>query len=169
MERIDHLLEKYFQGTTTLQDENELKTYFSGNRVRAEHQIYQSLFDAFAEEKKIKPTAAKPRKTYRITRWAMSMSGVAAAAVFAIAWFLATENTETYIVINGNKVNDAAYACQYADAKINKAFAVLGKGMQPVQHVEKVRQSFTPFQKVEKATKMINKQEVIVFELLDKK
>ena len=160
MERINNLLERYFQGKTNLQEENELKTYFNSGDVAPEHQMYQALFDTFVEEKKItKPTTEKPQKSYRIARWAMSMSGVAAAVIFAMVWFLPSENSDTYIVINGNRINDAAYAQQYAEAKMTEVADIFNKSMQPTQKIETIQQSLAPLQKVEAAANMLNELE----------
>ena len=158
MERINDLLERYFRGETNLQEERELKIYFNGNNVAVEHQVYQALFCAFAEEKKItKPATAKPRKSYRIARWAISMSGIAAAVIFAMVWFLSPETSDTYIIISGNRINDAVYTQQYAEAKMTKVVEIFNKGMQPIQKIESFQQSLAPLQKVEEAVNMLNR------------
>ena len=159
MEKINDLLERYFRGETNLQEENELKTYFSSGGVATEHQVYQSLFDAFAEEKKItKPSTAKPQKSYRIARWSMSISSIAAAVIFTMVWFLSAENTDTYIIINGIRINDAVYAQQYAEAKMTKVADIFDKSMQPVKKIESIQQSLAPLQKIEEAVNMLNRQ-----------
>ena len=47
---IDSLLESYFEGTSTLEEEQMLKDYFNGN-IEKRHLEYQSLFSLFAHEK----------------------------------------------------------------------------------------------------------------------
>ena len=37
MERTDELMEKFFAGTSTLEEEQELKEYFLSGNIRAEH------------------------------------------------------------------------------------------------------------------------------------
>ena len=158
MEKINDLLERYFRGETNLQEENELKTYFSSGGVATEHQVYQSLFDAFAEEKKITKPTVKPQKSYRIARWAMSMSGIAAAVIFAMVWLLPAESSDTYIIINGNRINDAVYAQQYAGAKMTKVADIFSKSMQSAKKIESIQQSLAPLQKIEEAVNMLNRQ-----------
>ncbi|WP_309641449.1 hypothetical protein [Flavobacterium sp.] len=51
LDKIDILLEKYFEGETTLAEENELKTYFSSAVVAPHLQQYQALFGYYASEK----------------------------------------------------------------------------------------------------------------------
>jgi hypothetical protein len=51
LDKIEALLEKYFEGETTIAEENELKTYFSSAAVAPQLQQYQPLFGYFASEK----------------------------------------------------------------------------------------------------------------------
>ena len=45
--KIELLLEKYFEGETSIAEERELKTYFSSPNVAQHLRQYQSLFDYF--------------------------------------------------------------------------------------------------------------------------
>lgn len=45
MNTIDRLLEKYWEGETTLVDEAELHDYFSGGDIAPSHKAYQPLFE----------------------------------------------------------------------------------------------------------------------------
>jgi len=45
------LLEKYWEGTTSLQEEEQLKSYFNSDLVSEEHEVYRSLFNNFELEK----------------------------------------------------------------------------------------------------------------------
>lgn len=45
---IEKLLDGYFEGTTTLKEEVELRTYFTGNDVAPHLQDYVSMFTAFS-------------------------------------------------------------------------------------------------------------------------
>ncbi|WP_298224433.1 hypothetical protein [Flavobacterium sp.] len=49
--KIETLLEKYFEGETTIAEENELKRYFSSETVAPHLQQYQALFGYYATEK----------------------------------------------------------------------------------------------------------------------
>ncbi|MCK9204008.1 MAG: hypothetical protein M0P58_06145 [Bacteroidales bacterium] len=48
---IENLLERYFEGQTTLAEEQILKTFFSGNEVPDELKKHQLLFQYFKQEK----------------------------------------------------------------------------------------------------------------------
>ncbi|WP_235295793.1 hypothetical protein [Portibacter marinus] len=50
---ISKLLERYFEGETSLEEERSLKAYFACDEVAEEHQIYKDLFSFYAEEAQI--------------------------------------------------------------------------------------------------------------------
>ena len=49
--KIETLLEKYFEGETTITEENELKTYFSSTTVAPHLKQYQALFGYYISER----------------------------------------------------------------------------------------------------------------------
>ncbi len=50
--KMEALLEKYFEGETSITEENELKNYFSSSNVAPHLEHYKPLFGYFAEAKK---------------------------------------------------------------------------------------------------------------------
>ncbi|MCZ8196808.1 MAG: hypothetical protein O9267_04305 [Flavobacterium sp.] len=56
LNRIEKLLENYFQGETNLADEQELKNYFASGNVAPNLKQYQSVFGYFSEAKNEKFT-----------------------------------------------------------------------------------------------------------------
>ncbi|MBS9766921.1 MAG: hypothetical protein KGV44_05210 [Flavobacteriaceae bacterium] len=61
------LLDRYFEGMTSTEEEKQLKHYFSSNNVADEFQKYQPLFSFFKEEKEVvhKKIIALPKKNYK--------------------------------------------------------------------------------------------------------
>lgn len=55
-QEIKALLDKYFEAETSLQEEKQLRTYFSGSQVDASLHQYSPLFKAFAIEETIVST-----------------------------------------------------------------------------------------------------------------
>ncbi len=56
LNRIEKLLENYFQGETNLAEEQELKNYFTSGNVAPNLKQYQSVFGYFSEAKNEKFT-----------------------------------------------------------------------------------------------------------------
>jgi hypothetical protein len=50
--KMEALLEKYFEGETSIAEENELKNYFSSSNVAPHFEQYKPLFGYFTEAKK---------------------------------------------------------------------------------------------------------------------
>lgn len=50
---INHLLEKYWEGKTSLQEEETLQQYFNNGNVTPQLEQYQSLFQYFKEEQDV--------------------------------------------------------------------------------------------------------------------
>lgn len=93
LKQIEILLEKYFEGETTLQEEKELKAYFSSNNVAPHLDVYVPMFTNFQKQKEIQFTKAlplQPRKRNNV-KWI----GVAASVVVLFGTLLYFNNQNT--------------------------------------------------------------------------
>lgn len=152
MERINELMSKYFDGRTSREEEQVLKEYFAGKSVDSELEMYVPLFKTFHQEKLTKmeadvklPVSSSTKRKYWIRTFAVS--GIAAALAL-IFWLQIKPLDENYAVVNGQRINDEQYACQLAEAKLRKASEMLGKNLEPINSIEKVRTSLQPLQKI---------------------
>ncbi len=133
--KIEALLQKYFEGETTLAEENELKTYFSSAAVAPQLQQYRSLFDYYAVEKNQyfeTKLELKSRKKSRI-----ALISVAASVVVLLGVGIYTFNS------SNEKAN--ADLGTYDDPEVafretQKALAMLSNnvnvGIESIQYVE---------------------------------
>lgn len=87
--RVRVVLDRYFEGETSLSEEQELHNYFISSEVTREFEEYVVLFSAFAKAKK--ETSAHPLELPVIEntkrsplRW---VTGVAAAIVIAVGLY----------------------------------------------------------------------------------
>ena len=83
---VEQLLEKYFQGATTIAEEKQLKAYFSSNDVTPHLAKYQSLFGYFETQKGTQfeqKLPLQPRKQSTV-KW------IGIAASFVVLFGLAT-------------------------------------------------------------------------------
>lgn len=83
---VEQLLEKYFQGETTIAEEKQLKAYFSSNDVAPYLAKYQSLFGYFETQKGTQfeqKLPLQPRKQNTV-KW------IGIAASFVVLFGLAT-------------------------------------------------------------------------------
>ena len=111
MKNIDHILEKYFEGETSLDEEKLLRQYFQSNRVEAKHLIYAPIFGYMAQENTrltALPSADRPTKPRRLALWA---SAAACAAMLLGALYFVVPQADTsnisYVYVDGKKQKDA--------------------------------------------------------------
>lgn len=138
--RIEILLEKYFQGESSIAEENELRKYFSSSDV-AQHLLqYQPLFAYFSQEKEQKFTPELPSQS-RKKYW--GWLSVAASAVVLLG-------IGTFTYVNYQKSNKAEVLGTYDDPEIafkqtQKALALLSNhvntGIESVQYIQEYQNS----------------------------
>ena len=157
-ENIDILLKKYFDGETSLREENILKDYFQSAGVSAEHELYRPFFLTFKEEQKVvmheavKPVSSVSHKRpFRIITFAAT-----AAAVLALIFVLPPlkQSKDTYAVINGEKITEEEFILQYAVAKLEKQFEIINKNLAPLENIHTIKNGvesgFSSLQSVKK-------------------
>lgn len=157
MDRIDEILEKYFRAETRLDEEKELKAYFSSGKVKSIHEQYKSLFLLFETESNVKFTEelpqfseakVKPTKNFYL-RWVSA--GISVAAVLIIAVMLIKPQYGTardYAMVNGKYIDNEEIVMQMANAKLENINGVLSRTMKPVENISKVRNSLDKVRKI---------------------
>lgn len=158
---INHLLEKYWEGETSLQEEETLQQYFNNGSVKPEHEEFKSLFAFFKEEKEItvsndfekrflekieQAPTSKPAIVKKLN-WSYTIRTIAAigiillGAVFLIKNF--SEPTENLYAGRDNVkvINDEKEAYEATKAallllsgKMKKGAKKATKGLQEVKH-----------------------------------
>ncbi len=122
-DRIEKLLEKYFEATTTTAEEKELKDYFNKEEVASHLEQYTPMFNYFSAAKEERFTRQVPLKTRRyIYQWI----SVAAVAVIALGLFFGNEYQEQ---------KEAEYAYQETRKAISLLAENLDRGTQKVAYL----------------------------------
>lgn len=114
---IDHLLEKYFEGTTSRTEERELRRFFTEEEVPEHLLAYRPLFACLAkevEEVRRTKTARKPeavvvRKRSVRHRTLYSLGGIAAGLLLLVGisgLFAPSVGTGSFVVIDGTRYTD---------------------------------------------------------------
>ncbi len=87
LSNIEKLLEKYFEGETTLSEEKELKVYFTGENVASHLERYKDLFQFFSNEVHVGTSSevvlSNPKKSW------YTMTGIAASVAIVAGLFFA--------------------------------------------------------------------------------
>jgi hypothetical protein len=108
---IDDLLNTYFEGETTAEEERRLRAFFASDDVPQRLAAYKPLFAYFdAEICKEQQKAGAPAKRLKLIYWA---SGIAASILLAIGGWQALSTgadpclcSGNYVIINGHCYTD---------------------------------------------------------------
>ena len=107
MNNIEYLLEQYFEGRTSVEDEAMLRRFFISGDVPESLAMYKPLFVYFDDERK----ATKPKKTGK--KFILWLSGAAACAAILIGTFVLSSQQSKctgdgdYVIIDGRCYTDA--------------------------------------------------------------
>ncbi|MBW1298102.1 hypothetical protein [Aquimarina litoralis] len=85
---IEKLLEKYFEGETTLSEEKELKVYFTGESVPSHLERYKDLFQFFSDESQVTVSSEVNLKTNTSKVPWYTWIGVAASIALIVGLFI---------------------------------------------------------------------------------
>ncbi|SRR6056297_934865 len=139
LDNIEKLVAKYFEGTTTVAEEDTLRDYFLRGDVAAHLEQYSPMFRYFSEAKEeryTKQVALHPKRN--IYKWA----SLAAVVLFMLGfYFTSTTNTEPERL-------EAVYTAEEI-ASAQEAFALLAmnfnKGTEKLNHLEEFEKSTNKF------------------------
>lgn len=156
-ENIQVLLNKYFEGESSLLEEKQLHHYFLFEEVAPEFENYRILFTAFEEDKKITIKLSNDdlgfqSKSFRLS-WTNSMSWAAAALIvifLSISWFFKPSPNE----MNSLSHEEVLIAQKY----LNIGFDNMDKGyLKTQQLVNKTAIIETQTREVEKMSTIYQK------------
>ncbi|MWB94696.1 hypothetical protein GON26_10000 [Flavobacterium sp. GA093] len=143
LDKIEYILEKYFQGETTIAEENELKHYFSSSNVAQHLEQYKPLFGYFSQAREQKSTQEIPLQTKKQN---VAWLSIAASAVLLLGigtfYFVSQKNTPPVVAQSELGTYDNP---EEALAATQKALALLSNnvnvGIESVQYIHEYEQS----------------------------
>ncbi len=94
LDRIEILIEKYFEGETSIAEEKELKVYFSSSDV-AQHLVqYKSVFGFFSQAQSQQFNATIPLKAKKRSNIAWLSIAASVVVLLGIGTFMYTNTSE---------------------------------------------------------------------------
>lgn len=113
MKDIDRILERYFEGESTLEEEQILRNYFGQPEIEERHKIYAPIFQFFITESSensesdTKETIGKKKK-FNIKPWISIAASIAIIVGLFMIFTLRIDNSanKSIVYINGNKTTD---------------------------------------------------------------
>lgn len=147
MNNIDNILNRYFEGTATPEEERVLKKYFQSENVQPQHQIYKPIFAVFDEERQMTAPAftipaEKTSKKQALSRnlW-MAAAGVAAVMLLVLTLFpFGYKSSSDYLVyINGKQITNPKKAQEHADKMFRQAEEIIRESYKPFAEVNAIQ------------------------------
>ncbi|MFH7018200.1 hypothetical protein [Flavobacterium sp. FlaQc-47] len=141
--KIEDILEKYFQGETSIAEENELKEYFSSPDVAQHLEQYKPIFGYFSQVKEQKSTQEIPLKTKKRNVAWLSIAASAVVLLGVGTYFYVSEKNTTPVVAQSelgtyDNPEEALAATQKALALVSNNVNV---GIGSVQYIKEYEQS----------------------------
>jgi hypothetical protein len=137
------LIEKYYQGETSLDEEAEMRVAFSSDEIKKEEPCTQLIFNAFVEEKNVRaPSSAKifsPKSTKFLKKWAYLSSGAVACFLIVVSLFFYKymQANNAYVIINGVRINDEKLALQYIKESFEEEERITNMGLEQLYEMGK--------------------------------
>lgn len=138
IKHIENLLDRYFEGLTTLEEEKQLQHYFLSEDVAPHLAQYRPLFHYFASEKKqeLAPELPKTNLKRPIYTW------VAVAAVFVLfAGLIFTWNQPINSSQDLGTFDDPELAMAETLKALEMVSRKVNKGKESVMHLQEFNQS----------------------------
>ena len=143
LDKIENILDKYFQGETTIAEEKELKEYFSSSNVAQHLEQYQPIFGYFSQVKEQKSTQTIPLKTKkRNVAWLSIAASVVVLLGVGTYFYVSEKNAAPAVAQTELGTYDDP---EEALAATQKALALLSSnvnvGIESVQYIKEYEQS----------------------------
>lgn len=143
LNRIEDILEKYFQGETTIAEEKELKEYFSSPNVAQHLEQYKPMFGYFSQVKQQKSTHEIPLQTKkRNVAWLSIAASVVVLLSIGTYFYVSEKNTAPVVAQSElgtyDDPEEALKATQKALALLSNNVNV---GIESVQYIKEYEQS----------------------------
>jgi len=171
------MLERFYRGETSLEEENRLAEYFSANQVPQEFMPDRELFRAFGSADETVPVPVDldqkitasidqaERKAVRSRRISLfSLSGLAAGLLIMVAvylFFIRQDDSRSLIAANewSDTYQDPAEAYEEARRTLMYVSSRLNDGTEELKHIQQVQKTTEPLQalsKINKGTKELS-------------
>lgn len=158
MKEIENLIEKYFEGETSLEEEKLLRDFFISNEnIPAHLSNYVFIFSAWKEDahltlnarfdEKILSQISHTQKLHRMFTY--SLSGIAATLLLGV-FFLFIQDNNAYIVENGVRIDDEAVAMEVAAEVLGQVSLPLENSLQFIEPLQSLKSDIGSFEDISK-------------------
>jgi hypothetical protein len=129
--KIEKLLEAYFEGNTSVSEENELKEFFKNSDIPEQFMYAKGLFNFYADEKSLKSQQISIKTKQKSRNMFLYISGIAASILIAMFFVFSVQTTNDdviYAYYNGKPITDKVLAEKYTRQALLAMSQNLDKG-----------------------------------------
>lgn len=132
---IQEIVERYFEGVSSVEDEKMLREYFQNiNNVAPEHRYLQPLFGYMSDEAEAmrvldeikRNESIAEDKRLRIRKLITSISSVAASlvlSVFLLFGYINNRKPDSYVWVDGKKISNPEVVSNYFEASFENVIS----------------------------------------------
>lgn len=140
LDRIEILLEKYFEAETSIAEEKELKDYFASLDVAQHLEQYKPIFGYAAQAKQEQFTATIPLKTKKRTKVVWLSVAASVAVLLGVGLFTFNHYNEPEYQDLG-VVNDPEIAFRETQKALDLISKSVNKGIEGMSYLNEYEQS----------------------------
>ncbi|MFC5045963.1 hypothetical protein ACFSTE_14180 [Aquimarina hainanensis] len=136
LSKIEKLLEKYFEGETTISEEKELKVYFTGDNVPSHLEKYKSMFQFFSDQRAVvAPSGIRLPGTSHRTTW-YKWGGVAASIALIAGIFITDINKPVVNEVDVDTFEDPEVALQKTKEVLSLVSQYMNEGKRDLVYLK---------------------------------
>jgi hypothetical protein len=141
LDRIENLIDKYFEGETSIAEENELKVYFSSTDVAQHLKQYQTIFGYFSKAKEQQFTQEIPLQTKKrnIVGWLSIAATVVIMLGVGSMMYLNNDKAAQFVACSPE--DNPELALQQTEKALALVSAHLNTGIESVSYINEYEQS----------------------------
>ncbi|WP_298395024.1 hypothetical protein [Flavobacterium sp.] len=141
LDRIENLIDKYFEGETSIAEENELKVYFSSTDVAQHLKQYQCIFGYFSQAKEQQFTQEIPLKTKKPTSVMWLSIAASVVVLLGVSMTIFLNNTKADQFVACSPEDNPELALQETEKALALVSEHLNTGIESVSYINEYEQS----------------------------
>lgn len=141
LDRIEKIVEKYFEGETNSAEEKELKIYFSSSDVAEHLKQYQPIFGYFAQEKgkTLHKELSLPTKKQNVVMWLSIAASVVLLLGVGTSLYFASNSSNDFVSCNSE--DDPEKVLQETQKALALVSEKLNTGIESVNYINEYENS----------------------------
>ena len=160
-QKVEELLQRYFEGATSLDEERALRRYFAESDTPDSLKAYRAMFTFFADERAVEPP--KQKAAIRSVRLTLSIVAAIAASI-AILFLIGMpqQQPDNYVYyVDGQRIYDETAAIALAETKLQMLAASMQKAQNSMAAFERVQESAQSLQQLGKISNAYRQMEML--------